>query len=202
MVNPSAATDSSSATAERCGRVGRPRSESAHQAILDAALDGLVEDGYAGTTIEGISARAKVGKATIYRRWPTKAELIVDALRSHVCPDLPVTDSGDVRTDLQRVLQATLETMTGMDGRLMAAFASEKVRHPELQDEFDRVFVSERRAKVHSLVANAVASGQLPADTDVELVAEVGFAVLWHHVTFRHELTPDLPARIVRQFLG
>ncbi len=191
-----------SAPPASCARVGRPRSESAHQAILDAALEALVEDGYAGLTIEGIASRARVGKATIYRRWASMPELVVEALGSHVCPDLPVVDSGDVRADLQQVLQSALETMTGEDGQLMAAFAAEKSRHPELRDEFERVFVAERRARVRQLIARGVASGQLPASTDVELLAEAGFAILWHRLSLQRPLSPDLPERIVRQFLA
>lgn len=195
-----ALADAQSETA-RAQAAGRPRSEAANQAILDAALDALVEDGYAGTTIEGVAARARVGKATIYRRWPTKAELIVDALRGHVCADLPVVDTGDVRADLQRAIESALDAMTGEDGALMAAFASEKARHPELREEFERVFVADRRAKLQALITASVDRGDLPPSTDVELVAEVGFAILWHHLNFRRELSADLPERIVRQFL-
>ncbi|HEX9530750.1 MAG TPA: TetR-like C-terminal domain-containing protein, partial [Acidimicrobiales bacterium] len=82
------------------------------------------------------------------------------------------------------------------------AFAAEKSRHPELRDEFERVFVAERRARVRQLIARGVASGQLPASTDVELLAEAGFAILWHRLSLQRPLSPDLPERIVRQFLA
>ncbi len=183
-------------------RAGRPRSEEADHAILDAALDALVEDGYAGMSIEGIAARAGVGKATIYRRWPGKAEMLVDALSLRACFDVPLVDTGDLRADLLTILRAVHVNMRGLAGPVMAAFAAEKLRYPELREEFDRVFVSERRAHLRRLVGAAVERGDLPADTDVELLAEAGPALLWHALTVRNDPGDDtLPDRIVRQLL-
>jgi AcrR family transcriptional regulator len=183
-------------------RPGRPRSPEADKAILSAALDALVEEGYAGMTMEGIAARARVGKATVYRRWPNKAELVVEALRAHVCQQNPVIDTGDVRADLTSLLQGTQVSLAGSDGLLMAAFTAENIRHPELRAEFDRVFVAERRARIHSLIAAAVARADLPPDTDTELLCDVGFAILWHRLTLRPGApSADLPARIVSQFV-
>ena len=73
----------------------------------------------------------------------------------------------------------------------MAAFAAEKFRYPELREEFDRVFVAERRAHLRTLVAAAVERGELPADTDVELLAEAGPALLWHALTVRNDPGDD-----------
>jgi AcrR family transcriptional regulator len=183
-------------------RAGRPRSEEADRAILDAALEALVQDGYAGMSIEGIAAAAGVGKATIYRRWKGKAEILVDALKRRACFDVPLVDTGDLRADLLTILRAVHANMVGVAGPLMAAFAIEKSRYPELRDEFDRVFVNDRRAHLRHLVASAVARGDLPPGTDVELVAEAGPALLWHALTVRNDLSDDrLPERIVRQLL-
>jgi AcrR family transcriptional regulator len=182
-------------------RAGRPRSEEADRAILDAALDALVEDGYAGMSIEGIAAKAGVGKATIYRRWNGKAEILVDALHRRACFDVPLVDTGDLRADLLTILRAVHTNMKGVAGPVMAAFAAEKFRYPELREEFDRAFVAERRAHLRRLFSAAVERGELPTDTDVELVAEAGPALLWHALTVRNDLSGDLPDRIVRQLL-
>jgi AcrR family transcriptional regulator len=183
-------------------RPGRRRSTEADHAILGAALDALVEEGYAGMSMEGIASRAGVGKATVYRRWHTKAELVVEALRGHICHEIPLVDTGDVRADLTVMLQALGASLAGVDGPLMVAFTTEKIRHPELRAEFDRVFITDRRAHVRRLVERAVETGDLPADTDVELVCDVGFAILWHRLSVRREdPTADLAERIVRQFL-
>lgn len=182
---------------------GRPRSTRVDQAIQDATQEVLVEEGYGGMTIEGIAARAGVGKAAIYRRWATKAELVVDSLRTHEGLQVPLPDTGNVRADVEVMLCALQQAMAGDGGPVLAAFVAEKFRHPELRAEFDRVFVAERRRHLRHLVATAVGRGELPPDTDVELVAETGPALLCHRL-FMHRSPPedDLPKRIVSQLFG
>jgi AcrR family transcriptional regulator len=184
-------------------RVGRPRSDDRDRAILDAALALLVEQGFAGLSMEGIAARAKVGKATIYRRWKSKAEVVVEALRAHVCPTGDLPDTGDVRHDLACMYRAMLDTLRGSDGVIMAAFTAEKFRHAELRDEFDRTFIADRRQHMRVLVRRAEAEGLVPVGSDVELLADVGQALLWHRFTMKiGELSDDLPERIVAEFFG
>ncbi|MCU1452370.1 MAG: putative TetR-family transcriptional regulator, partial [Acidimicrobiales bacterium] len=120
---------------------GRPRSAEVDLAILDAARALLVEEGYGGMSVEAIAARAGVGKAAIYRRWSTKAEVLVESLRGHACTEVPLPDTGDLRADLLTMLTGIQQAMAGTDGPIMAAFIAEKQRHPELREEFDRVFV-------------------------------------------------------------
>ena len=183
-------------------QVGRPRSDDRNVAILDAALSLLVEVGFGGLSMEGIAARAGVGKATIYRRWSNKAELVVDALRSHVCLLGELPDTGDVRKDLASMYRAMLGTLRGADGPIMAAFTAEKFRYDELRDEFERTFVAERRRHTRYLVESAIARGEIPAGTNVDLLADVGPAVLWHRFTMKNGALPDdLPEQIVQQFL-
>ncbi len=153
-------------------------------------------------SIEGIAAKAGVGKATVYRRWPGKAEILVDALSRRVCFDVPLVDTGDLRADLLTILQALHQNMVGAQGPVMAAFAAEKARYPELREEFDRVFVAGRRAHLRRIVAAAVERGDLPIDTDIELLADAGPALLWHALTVRNDPgATDLPQRIVNQLL-
>jgi AcrR family transcriptional regulator len=182
---------------------GRPRSPEIDQAIREAALALLVEAGYGGMSMEGIAARACVGKAAIYRRWPNKAAVIVDALRGHEAMRVPLPDSGDVRADIENMLIAMQRSLAGEDGPIIAAFAAEKYRHPELREEFDRVFVQNRRKHLQRLVRDAVERGDLPADTDVELFAETGPAILATRLLM-HDQPPDpkLPRRIVEQLFG
>ena len=183
-------------------RAGRPRSDDRDRAILTAALALLVEQGFAGLSMEGIAARAGVGKATIYRRWKSKAEVVVEALRTHVCPFGELPDTGDVRKDLASMYRAMLQTLKGADGAIMAAFAAEKFRHGELREEFDRTFVADRRRHMRMLIERGVTEGLLPPGSNVELLAEVGPALLWHRLTMRHGGLPDdLPEQLVEQFL-
>jgi AcrR family transcriptional regulator len=182
---------------------GRPRSEEADQAILDAALELLVQVGYQGITVEGIAQRAGVGKATVYRRYANKAEIMVEAIRSHGCATFALVDTGDVRADLLRFWRALAESFVGADGPIMTAVSAEKARHPELRAEMERVFLTERRAFVRQLITDAVARGDLPASTDVELLANIGPAVLWQQLTLESspEKILELPERLADQFL-
>ncbi|MEO9224566.1 MAG: TetR/AcrR family transcriptional regulator, partial [Acidimicrobiales bacterium] len=174
-----AATEHSEEMDKRAG--GRPRSPEIDDAVMRATRDLLVERGYGGLSVEGVANRAEVGKAAIYRRWPSKAELVVEALRTYTCAGLPTTQAGDLRTDLLALLTVVQQSMAERDGPLMATFIAAKARFPDLQAEFDRAFVAERRAYVQQLIRDGVRRGELPANTDVELLAETGPAILSHH---------------------
>ncbi len=182
---------------------GRPRSAETERAILDAAIDLLVDVGFGGMSMEAVATRAGVGKAAIYRRFSSKEQLVVEALRSHSSALVPLVDTGDLRADLLAMLQGAQRAMAGDDGPVMCAFVSEKARYPELHDEYQRAFVAERRAHVQALIASAVKRGELPPSTDVELFAEFGPAVLAHRLMVGGtEPDADLPRRIVAQLLG
>lgn len=178
-------------------RPGRPRDPACDAAIRAATLDAFVADGYSGVSIEGVAARAGVGKATIYRRYATKAEMVVDAVRASAGIGDHLPDTGDVRADLRSMLQMQKERLSGPDGKVLIAFMGERVRHPDLGAEFDRSVIGKKRAHVRGLLDAAVKRGDLPADTDVEVVAELGPALIWHHAIYGLPLTDDLPDRIL-----
>ena len=178
-------------------RSGRPRDPSRDEAIFAATLALFAEQGYAGVSIEGVAARAGVGKATIYRRYASKAQLVVDAV--HVCGGFTdqLPDTGDVRADLATMLQHMVETLRSDMGPVLVAFAAERVRYPALDEEFKRSVIGAKRAHIRHLLATAIPQGELPADADIEVIAEAGPALLWHHALNRLPLTDDLPRRIV-----
>jgi AcrR family transcriptional regulator len=152
-------------------------------------------------SIEGVAARAGAGKATVYRRWRNKAELVADAIRDHACSDIELPDTGDVRADLRTMLRDIARAWEGYEGRLFAVFTAERLRHPDLAAAFDTRFVSPRKAHLERLVRDAVARGDLPADSDVELLVEVGPAILLHQfVKGGGKLRRNAADRIVKQF--
>ncbi|CAN5757512.1 TetR/AcrR family transcriptional regulator [soil metagenome] len=164
---------------------------------MDAALELLVEEGYGGMSMEGVASRAGVGKAAIYRRWSSKAELVVDALRGYAS-DYPMPDTGDLRADLLAMLEASQSFMSGREGAIMQAFAAEKARYPDLREQFEITFIADRRAHLHDLVVRAIERGELPAHTDVGIFTMVGPAVLSHHLLMHHHpVEDDMPQRIV-----
>jgi AcrR family transcriptional regulator len=180
---------------------GRPRDPSRDDAIFAATLAIFAEEGYAGVSIEGVAARAGVGKATIYRRCASKAQLVVDAMRCGVTVADHLPDTGDVRADLTSMLALMIERVTGEAGPALLSFAAERLRHPELAEEFELSIIGAKRAHMRGIVAAAVARGDVPADTDVDMVAECGPALVWHHALNGLPLPADLPARIVEMVL-
>jgi AcrR family transcriptional regulator len=184
-------------------RGGRPRSEEATRAILDAALQEFVASGYGAMTIDRVATRSGVGKATIYRRWSTKAELVAEAIDRHTFSELPIEDTGDVRRDLHRYLRGIENAMSGLDGDLMVAMIADRLRHPDLAVAFDRRFVLARRDRVQRLLRHAVERGELPVTTDVEILADAGPGLfLLRLATGRRGRTAGLADRMVVQLLG
>lgn len=187
-------------------RPGRPRDPACDAAIFDAVLDLFVEDGYRGLSVEGIAARAGVGKATIYRRYSNKAELLVDAMRDRLgyAPgeEPPLPDTGDLRADVLAQLRPLVRTLRSDDGPLLVAFMLERARHPELAEEFNRAVIGRKRDHLEHLVRRAVERGELPADTDVAVVVEAAPAIIWHHALHDLPIPADLAERVVQQLLG
>ena len=129
-------------------RPGRPRSAEADEAILEAAVDLFAEGGFDGLTVEGVAARANVGKATIYRRYPCKVDLVIAASRSFALDgdDLP-PDTGDTRGDLRALVDWLIAMLTTTPiGRALPMMVADRARVPELA-EAHRALVDEKRAR-------------------------------------------------------
>ena len=181
---------------------GRPRSDDRERDILDAAIEALIAEGYDAMTMEGVAASVGAGKATLYRRWRNKAELVADAISRHSCPPPPAVETGDVRADVRTFLRAMQKMFEGKDGALIAVFTAERIRHPELGATYDRLVVEPRRERLRTIIQRGVDRGQLPADSDVALLTSVGPALMLSEFTLRHgQLRRNLADRIVDQFL-
>ncbi len=150
---------------------GRPRSEEAHKAILDATLALLVEVGFSALTVEGVAQRAGVGKATIYRRWPSKLPLVVEAFSQ--LPALEEVDSGNLVEDLTAMLKSYLQLFNQTPlAAVLPSLAGERAHNPELSKLFDPVMKARRQPLIRAL-ERSVARGELPADLDVDLAADL-----------------------------
>ena len=178
---------------------GRPRSLEADRAILRATVDLLADEGYGGVTMEGVAARAGVGKATVYRRWPSKSALVVDAVdtcREHA---LQPPDTGSVREDLLAFVRGFMHHLRTSDaGRVMPALVAELARSPELASAFREGFVQPRRAKVLEALRRGIERGEVRDGVDAELVADGVVALLMHRfLVTGMEIDDELPARVV-----
>jgi AcrR family transcriptional regulator len=183
-------------------RPGRPRDPACDAAILQAALEIFAEEGYAGVSIDGVAARAGVGKATIYRRYSSKAELVVEAVRCGASVDDRLPDTGDLRADLTSMMQPLIDRLRGDDAKLLTMFAVERQRDAELQEQFKRSVIGQKREHIRHLVEAAVGRGELPADADVELLAELPAALIWHHALYGLPMTDDFLERILDLILA
>jgi AcrR family transcriptional regulator len=151
-------------------RPGRPRSEQAERAIVEATLDLLAEVGIGALSIEQVAARAGVGKATIYRRWPNKEALIIDALASLKEPE-PVLGGVSVRDDLVALARA-LGVEKGDRQRVgiyWSVFGNGD-KHPELHGRFIRDVVEPRRERMRAVLRRGIETGELRPDIDIDLV--------------------------------
>lgn len=150
---------------------GRPRSEEAHQAILDATLELLVEVGFSALTVEGVASRAGVGKATIYRRWPSKLPLVVEAFGT--LPGFEDVDTGAVAEDLKQMLRGYIQTFNNTPlASVLPSLAGERAHNPELSELIDPVSKQRRRPLITAL-ERGVVRGELPEDIDLEVLADI-----------------------------
>jgi AcrR family transcriptional regulator len=149
-------------------RPGRPRSEEADRAIIDAALELFAESGAGGLCIEAVAARAGVGKSTIYRRWPGKEDLLVDALATLKSP-LPEPAGRSVRDDLVALLRVMCQDFT--DPRRVRATAllhGEGIKYPRLLRRFTESVVEPRREVFRSVLRRGIETGELRPGIDIE----------------------------------
>jgi AcrR family transcriptional regulator len=151
---------------------GRPRSPQADHAILDATISLLAEGGYDALTMEKVAARAGVGKATVYRRWGSKVELAVDALRSSMA-EVEVHSSGSLRDDLIGYVSGMITWLRESTGRVMAGLSAEIQHNRELAEALRTNLVAPRRAVMRAALCDAEARGDIRAGTDLELVLDL-----------------------------
>jgi AcrR family transcriptional regulator len=147
---------------------GRPRSARADEAIIEAVLDLFAEGHTADAlSIEAVATRAGVGKATIYRRWPNKEALIIDAVIA-MKGSVPPVKGESVRDDLVTLLNAAKQIRDQRAGKVTVCLLPELQRNPELRERYQEV-IGPRRNAMRQVLLRGVENGELRADLDVEL---------------------------------
>jgi AcrR family transcriptional regulator len=179
-------------------RGGRPRSDRVHRAILDAARELLIEDGFAGLRLEHVAARAGVGKATIYRRWPSKEALALELLMELAAPHIAVHETGDTRGELLAAVTNAMRALTDTPfGPVIRALLSQIAINPALGDPFRFSVVQARRGEVARVIARGVSRGELRTDVDVEVATELLVGPVYFRLMFGGELTQTFAERVV-----
>ncbi|MET0975741.1 MAG: TetR/AcrR family transcriptional regulator [Leifsonia sp.] len=155
-------------------KLGRKRDHTRDPEILEAALDVLAETGYDGMTIDMVAARAKAGKATLYRRWASKGELVIDAVACMKRGDLDeanLPDTGTLRGDLVALIKPRSIEDGEKKLQVMAGLMSMLSRTPELADAAKAAIVEPRAAVNRRLMLRAVERGEISADCDIDTLA-------------------------------
>jgi AcrR family transcriptional regulator len=163
--------------AEQPAKLGRKRDHTRDPEILQAAIDVLAECGYERMTIDMVAARAKAGKATLYRRWSSKAEMVVDAIacmkQGEFSPEnLP--DTGTLRGDLLAMIRPHSLEESERKLQVMAAVVSMLSRDPQLAEAVGAAITEPRTAINRALMQRAVDRGEIRSDADIETIAQIG----------------------------
>lgn len=154
-------------------KVGRPRSMRAERAIIDAALELFAESGPQGLCIEKVASKAGVGKATIYRRWPGKEDLLLDAIAAMKTP-LPEPKGESVREDLAALVDAIgRESTDPRRARQYALLLGEGAAYPRLLERYMETVIEPRRETVRTVLRRGVATGELREETNVEVAVDI-----------------------------
>jgi len=171
---------------------GRPRNAAHDTAIVEAAQELLDQTGYNSLTIDGVAARAGVGRPTIYRRWPSKAALVIGALGGRPAQSESLPDTGNLRDDLLAIRRCQLALLSSSEGRrVLPGLAADMSDHPELHPRFYERYVAPWREAVQAAVERAAARGEIPDGPDGRLVADVLTGPLVFRTLFAGERLDD-----------
>jgi AcrR family transcriptional regulator len=171
--------------------VHRPRVEGEREdEILDATVDLLMEVGYDRLTMDAVAKRARASKATLYRRWATKASLVVEALvRAKESPHPVEHDTGSLRSDLLATFcghEGLSGNATGVLGAVLTALSTD----PEFAREFRAKFIAPKLELSNAIYARAQARGEIPADLDLDIIGPALAGILLHRA-FILGIPPD-----------
>lgn len=184
-------TDENSVNAlieESPGRApGRPRCAVTHQAILDCANELLEDIGFSYMSIEGIAARAGVGKATIYRRWPNKASVVMDAFLAATAKEIAFPNTGSAREDIRRQMRSVVKVLNGPRGRTIATLIGVVQADNELAEAFRTRFVAVRRGEGKAVLQRGISNGEFRPDMDLESVLDCLYGPLYFRLLIGHE---------------
>ena len=182
-------------------RVGRPRDSLVHAQILASAAVLVVRDGYARVTIQAIARHARVGKSSIYRRWDSKGALVLDAIASIFSIGAP--DTGDTRRDMIAHVRAIGDTVTdSVSGAAIPGLHADLARDPDLAQDFRRICISPTRSASFAAIERAVLSGDLPANVDFDMLADLfGSVIFFRALVLGTPVEPDFPEKLIRLIL-
>lgn len=167
-------------------KIGRPRSEKAQEAILRATQELLGETEGAELSIEAIARRAKVGRPTIYRWWPTLADVVLEALLRQAYTDIPVPSFVSLRQSLGEFLRLSVAVIEAGGGVHLRFLMAQAQRDAAFRERFRKGFVTQRREVLRSIFIKAAELGQFSVDRDLDLLVDMVFGTMWYRLLTGH----------------
>jgi AcrR family transcriptional regulator len=166
---------------------GRPRDQATRQRILKAALDLMNETAFAQVTAEAIAERAGASKTTIYRWWPNKAAVLIEAFREAIAPELPLRNTGSLDEDLTTQVRNFARVLSGRGGRMLRSFIVAARSDPEVAHAFRSIWSDPRRAEAKEMLRQKQGNGQLRVDADLDLVLDSLYGPLYYRFLVKNE---------------
>jgi AcrR family transcriptional regulator len=164
---------------------GRPRDEEARARILEASLEALEELGYPGVTCEAIAERARASKATIYRWWPHKEAVMLEALRESVALELPFPDTGELKEDIRIQLHNFIKLLKAPRGRVFKGLIAAAQSDPKVAAAFLSIWVLPRREFARRALDRY--RKELRRGVDLEMVLDALYAPLYYRLLIGHQ---------------
>jgi AcrR family transcriptional regulator len=161
---------------------GRPRDEDARRRVLKAASGLLQEVGFRSVTVDAIAERAGASKATVYRWWPDKASVLIEAFREAVSPEFPFADTGSLYGDIRTQLRRFSRFLLGRRGRLLAAIVVGAQEDPEMAAALRDYWIRPLRKRGGAVLERYKQTGELAADVDLDFLQDMMYAPLYYNL--------------------
>jgi len=178
---------------------GRPRSEVARQAILDATQTLLETATVRELTIEAIAKKAGVGKSTIYRWWPSKAAIVIDTFFESMAPLTSFSPSESVSDAISQQIGRLIDSYRGRSGRIVAEIIAEGQTDPEVLADFREHYLLRRRAAARELVEHGKTTGELDPHFDSDLMCDLIYGSIYYRLLVGHLPLDDAFAQMLPQ---
>lgn len=172
-------------------KLGRPRSEKTKNAILSAAYDLLLESGFGAVTIDKIAERAGVSKATIYKWWPNKAAVVMDAFFDAAVVRLPVPDTGSALEDMIIQISNLAKFLLSREGKVINEIIAEGQYDQKLAETYRTIYFKPRRLDSRYILERGISRGELKEDLDIELVMDLLFGPLFYRLLITGDMVDE-----------
>ena len=172
-------------------KLGRPRSEKTKNAILTAAYELLLENGFGAVTIEKIAERAGVSKATIYKWWPNKAAVVMDAFFDAAVVRLPIPDTGSTINDMIIQVNNLAKFLISREGKVLNEIIAEGQYDQKLAETYRTIYFKPRRLDSRYILERGISRGELKENLDIELIMDLIFGPVFYRLLITGDVVDE-----------